>query len=211
MKILVLHSGGLDSTVCLVKAIREGHDVVSLGIDYGQRHRIEMEYAKCQCLKYEVPRKIIRLEWDKPQRELPLKRSIQEIKTSVSSAFLPGRNLLFLSIASAEAVGIGANEIWAGINCIDYSGYPDCTPSFVSAFQNVLSTAVPGGPTLQVPLLHNTKPEIAALAKNLGIERSETWSCYQPKIHENGISPCDECDACILHRLAWEGIPKGSL
>jgi len=211
MKILVLHSGGLDSTVCLIEAIREGHDVVSLGIDYGQRHRIEMEYAQRQCLKYGVSRKVIRLEWDKPQRELPIKRSADEIRRAVSTAFLPGRNLLFFSIACVEAAGIGADEIWAGINCIDFSGYPDCTPSFVSAFQNALLAAVPGGPKLHVPLLHKTKPEIAAIAKGLGIGRGETWSCYRPKFHENGISPCDECDACVLHQFAWEGKTKGDL
>lgn len=210
MKILILHSGGLDSTVCLIKAIKEGHDVISLGIDYGQRHKIEMEYAKRQCLKHEVTRKVIRMEWDKPQRELPTKRSVEEIRGAVSTAFLPGRNLLFFSIASVEAAGIGADEIWAGVNCVDFSGYPDCTPAFVSAFQNVLSNAIPGGPKLQVPLLHNTKPEIAAIAKSLGIGRGETWSCYQPKFHENGVSPCDECDACVLHRFAWDGIPKGN-
>lgn len=203
-KILVLHSGGLDSTVCLFTALNSGSEVVSLGIDYGQRHRVELEYANNQCALHNIERKLVKLEWDKPIREMPVDRSIEEIKANVSSAFLPGRNLTFFSIACAEAAGVGADEVWTGINAVDFSGYPDCTPDFFNSFRSTLSLAMPDGPQLLAPLLFKTKPEIALMAKNIGINKGDTWSCYRPNFHTDGISPCAKCDACKLHNYAWE-------
>lgn len=203
-KIVVLHSGGLDSTVCVAMGLKAGHEVVSLGIDYGQRHRLELEYANAQCKRMGVERRVLKLEWNKPVREIPKNRTVEEIKSGVSSAFLPGRNIVFFSIACAEASGIGASEIWTGVNAIDFSGYPDCRPEFVDAFSKMLSLGAPGGPALVAPILHKTKPEIASLAKSLGIQKGDTWSCYAPEYHTKGISPCGKCDACVLHNQAWE-------
>ena len=98
MKAIVLHSGGLDSTLCLLMAIEAKHEVISLGIDYGQRHRIELEYASAQCHKYGIKRRLLRVEWDKSAREMPTGRSLDEIRSSVFPAFLPGRNSVFLSL-----------------------------------------------------------------------------------------------------------------
>ncbi len=204
MKALVLHSGGLDSTLCLLMAKEAGRTVVSLGIDYGQRHRIELEYALAQCRKYSIERRILRVEWDKPVRDIPIGRSLDEIRVGVSPAFLPGRNVIFLSLACAEAEGIGAEEVWIGVNAVDFSGYPDCRPEFIDAFKAMIKAAIPGGPEVVAPLLRMSKPVIATEARRLGLGRGDTWSCYQPRFTPGGISPCGQCDACVLHEHAWQ-------
>jgi 7-cyano-7-deazaguanine synthase len=192
-------------------AKQKGLDVLSLGIDYGQHHRIELEYANLQCKRFDVNRKIIRLEWDKPSfLKMPTDRSIEEMRKEVSPAFLPGRNAVFLAVACAEAAGIGASEVWIGVNAIDFSGYPDCQPDFISAFRRMTRLAIPGGPKIQAPLLRMTKPQIVQFAYRLGLKRGDVWCCYRPAITTAGIVPCGRCDACILHEYAWsEGI--GSL
>lgn len=202
-KRLVLHSGGLDSTVCLLQAFECGRDVTSLGIDYGQRHRIELDYAAAQCRKYGIPRRVIKMEWDKPIREIPKDREIAEIASTVSPAFLPARNLVFLAIACAEAGGVQATEVWIGVNAIDFSGYPDCRPEFIDSFRRMLDFGFPGGPRIVSPLIGLKKTQIAAEAKRLGIHRGDTWSCYEPAFSSDGIRPCERCDACKLHDYAW--------
>jgi 7-cyano-7-deazaguanine synthase len=204
MKALVLHSGGLDSTLCLLLAMEAKREVVSLGIDYGQRHRIELEYALAQCRKHGIERRVLRVEWDKPVRSMPTGRSLDEIRAGVSPAFLPGRNAVFLALACAEAAGIGAGEVWIGVNAVDFSGYPDCRREFVAAFQSMISLAIPSGPVIVAPLVRMSKPEIAAEARRLGLTPGDTWSCYQPRLTAQGVSPCRECDACILHDHAWQ-------
>ncbi len=203
-KVVVLHSGGLDSTLCLLLAREAGHHVVSLGIDYGQSHRLELDYAIDQCRRFDVDRHVLRVQWDKPNREIPTLRSLAEIRSKVSPAFLPARNVVFLTLACAEATGIGAEEVWIGINAIDFSGYPDCRPEFFEAFKAMMKLAVPDGPQIKAPLLFMSKPEIAAEAKRLGIGPGETWSCYQPQFTVQGIVPCKKCDACVLHDYAWD-------
>lgn len=205
MKALVLHSGGLDSTLCILLAQEMKREVISLGIDYGQRHRIELEYAQVQCEKYGVERRVLNVVWEKAYREIPIGRSVNEIHAGISPAFLPGRNAVFLTLACADAAGIGAGEVWIGVNSVDYSGYPDCRPEFIEAFQNMINFAIPNGPKIVVPLQQMSKPEIAAKARNLGLLPGDTWSCYRPQITPRGIVPCGECDACILHDLAWRG------
>lgn len=202
-KIIVLHSGGLDSTVCLLKAKKRGYDILSLGIDYGQHHRIEIEYANIQCKRLNIPRKIIRLEWDKPLHKIPTNRSIEEMKKGISPAFLPGRNVVFLALACAEASGIGASEVWIGVNAVDFSGYPDCKPAFIDAFRKMIYLAIPKGPKIRAPLLRMTKPQIAYLGYRLGLRQGDIWCCYQPIITSVGLEPCRKCDACILHEYAW--------
>ena len=202
-KAVVLHSGGLDSTVCLLMAIEQGRKVISLGIDYGQKHRIELEYARQQCTTHKVERKVLKVEWDKPPRSHPIDRTIDEMRREISPAFLPGRNVVFLSLACAEAVGIGAEEVWVGVNAIDYSGYPDCQPRFVDAFKEMIKEAIPVTPTVIAPLLSMSKPAIAQEAYRLGLRQGDTWCCYQPVVTRRGIEPCRHCDACILNEYAW--------
>jgi len=203
VKAVVLHSGGLDSTLCLLMAIEKQREVVSVGIDYGQEQRIELDYAQRQCQRFGVRRRVLKLEWDKPETHFPRNRSPEDMRESVSPAFLPGRNILFLGLGVAEARGIAAQEVWIGVNAVDYSGYPDCRPEFVDAYRRMLELGVPGGPAVMAPLQNMTKPEIAIEAARLGLKEGDTWSCYTPQRRGSEWTPCNECDACILHNLAW--------
>jgi 7-cyano-7-deazaguanine synthase len=204
--VLVLHSGGLDSTTCLLAAQNEGHRVLSLGIDYGQAARAELQYANQQCESRSINRQVIKVEWAKPLRHMPLNRTIEEIRRSASTAFLPGRNALFLALALAHAAGVNAKRVVIGINCIDFSGYPDCTPKFLAAFTAMAQAADPLGPVISAPLLLKSKPEIARMAYALGLRRGDTWSCYRPTGGSEHPSPCGACDACSLHEHAWSHV-----
>jgi 7-cyano-7-deazaguanine synthase len=205
-KIVVLHSGGLDSTVCLLMARKTDANVLSLGFDYGQRHKIELDYAAAQCERFRVTRKVLKLGWDKPPREVPKDRSLEEIRTGVSPAFLPGRNMIFLALGAAEAVGLGARELWIGVNSIDFSGYPDCRPEFIDAFRLAAHRAIPGGPEVVAPLQTLSKPEIAKRAQAEGLTETDTWSCYRPDGPPGAPTPCRRCDACRLHMYAWQAL-----
>lgn len=205
-RVVVLHSGGLDSTVCLLEARAKGYEVLSLGINYNQRHQVELAYAAQQCSRFDIERRVISVAWDKPARQIPIGRDVREIRSGTSVAFLPGRNGVFLMLAAAEAAGVGAAEVWTGVNSIDYSGYPDCRPAFIESFRKMLALAIPKGPRLMAPLQRKTKPQIARAAKRLGLGRYDTWSCYRPQVVESGLSPCGVCDACRLHAFAWEGV-----
>jgi 7-cyano-7-deazaguanine synthase len=156
-------------------------------------------------MRFGVDRRVIHVSWDKPRRVIPKNRTLSEIRRGVSPAFLPGRNGVFLMLATAEAAGLHADEVWTGINSIDFSGYPDCRPEFLKSFRKMLSFAIPTGPKIVAPLQTKSKPSIGRLAKRLGLRSEDTWSCYRPKVTKSGISPCNECDACKLHGLAWRG------
>jgi 7-cyano-7-deazaguanine synthase len=202
-KAVVLHSGGLDSTVCLLLAVESGAEVTSVGINYNQRHAIELHYANAQCRKRAIDRIVLQVAWSKPERVIPERRTLDEMRSSVSPAFLPGRNAIFLSLALAEAAARGASEVWIGVNAVDFSGYPDCRPEFIDAFQQMAEKAIPDGPIVIAPLLNWTKAQIAEEAIRLGLVKGDTWSCYTPAISEAGLLPCGMCDACILHEHAW--------
>ena len=123
-KILVLHSGGLDSTTCLLAAQSEGHEVLSLGVDYGQHAGIELKFAARQCELWNIPRQIVTVEWAKPVREIPVNRGLEAIRRGGSTAFLPGRNAMFLALAVAHAAGVNASRVQIGINCIEFIWIP---------------------------------------------------------------------------------------
>lgn len=206
---LVLHSGGLDSTVCLLLAKEQADVVYSLGIDYGQRHRVEMEYAAAQCRRLGIQRHVIKVEWTKPTRDMPLDRNLESIRASgVSSAFLPARNSVFLTLGFAEAAGLHVESVWIGVNAVDYSGYPDCRPDFIASFRTMMGKAMPNAPALMTPLITLSKPEIASEAQRLGLKRGDTWSCYRPAIDKDGLHPCGRCDACVLEDYAWNQAPS---
>lgn len=205
-RILVLHSGGMDSTVCLYAAHRAGHEVISLGIDYGQRLSVEMTFADQHCAALGLRREVIRVHWQKPDRDIPLDRNVDDMRASVSPAFLPSRNVVFLALATAHAAGLVADEVQIGLNCVDFSGYPDCTVEFFEAFKGMLRIANPEGPELTAPLLTMSKREIAVLAKDLGLGEWDTWSCYRPQLRDGAVTPCGQCDACRLHAHAWDEV-----
>jgi 7-cyano-7-deazaguanine synthase len=206
MRVLVLHSGGMDSTTCLYKAHRDGAEVFSLGIDYGQNLAVELMFAQRHCDALGVPRDVVKVNWRKPERQIPMGRSVSEMRASISPAFLPARNSVFLSIACAYAAGIEAQEVHTGINSVEFSGYPDCTPNFMNAFSAMMTIANPGGAHIVAPLLNMDKAAIAALARDLGIGEHDTWSCYRPELREGSVVPCRQCDACRLHDHAWRAI-----
>ncbi len=203
-KAVVLHSGGLDSTVCLLLAQSRGRDAYSLGINYGQRQQIELEFANRQCERFGIERRIVDVSWQKPEIYIPKDRTVAEMKTGIAPTFLPGRNAVFLALACAEAAGAGANEVWLGVNAVDYSGYPDCRGSFLEAFRAMWKEAVPTPPRIVAPLVRLSKPQIAALAGELGLAPGDTWSCYAPEEKNDATRPCGHCDACLLHAHAWD-------
>jgi 7-cyano-7-deazaguanine synthase len=203
-RVVVLHSGGMDSTVCLYQAASDGHEVLSLGIDYGQRLSVEKLFAERQCASRGIDREVLNVAWKKPTRDIPTDRDVQTIRAGVSSAFLPSRNIVFLSLGHAHACGWGADELHIGLNCVDYSGYPDCTVEFFDSYVAMLAVGSPRGPTLSAPLLRKGKREIATQAKALGLAKTSTWSCYRPQILDGKVAPCGICDACKLHEFAWK-------
>lgn len=205
-RVLVLHSGGMDSTVCLYQAHHDGHEVISLGMDYGQRLSVELMFAKRHCENLGIPRQVVRVDWSKPDRVIPTGRVVETMSADISPAFLPGRNVVFLSLACAHAAGVGADEVQIGLNCVDFSGYPDCTVEFFASFRAMMAIANPEAPALTAPLLELSKREIAVKAKGLGLGEWDTWSCYQPQMVNGSVSPCHVCDACRLHAHAWATI-----
>jgi len=205
---IVLHSGGLDSTVCLLLARRHGREPISLGLNYGQQHDVELAYAARQCARFNIPRRVIDVKWDRPAIDIPRDRSVDEMKAGIAPTFVPGRNAVFLALACAETAGADASEVWLGVNAVDYSGYPDCRESFLQAFRAMWAEAVPNPPRIIAPLVTMTKPEIAALARDLGLAPGETWSCYAPDMSGAEPKPCGHCDACLLHNHAWADADK---
>jgi 7-cyano-7-deazaguanine synthase len=201
---VVLHSGGLDSTACLLLARKHGRTPLSLGISYGQRHDIELRFAAEQCQRFGIERRVVDVNWQKPNVEIPQDRTLEEMKSGIAPTFVPGRNAVFLALACAEAAGLGATEVWLGVNAVDYSGYPDCRESFLQSFRAMWAEAVPHPPRIVAPLVQMTKPQIAALAYELGLSQGDTWSCYAPETTGNQPVPCGHCDACHLHDLAWQ-------
>lgn len=202
-KCIVLHSGGLDSTVCLLLARSRGRDPRSMGLNYGQRQQIELDFARRQCERFGIERHVVDVVWQKPDIHVPKDRTVAEMKAGIAPTFLPGRNAVFLALACAEAAGVGATEVWLGINAVDFSGYPDCRGTFLDAFRTMWAEAVPNPPRIVAPLVNLTKPQIAALARELGLQPGETWSCYAPEESDGEVHPCGHCDACLLHQHAW--------
>lgn len=204
---LVLHSGGLDSTVCLGLARQAGYDVWTLSFAYGQRHAAELAAAAAVADALAIPpaqRRVLPLERIfsgsalTGELAVPLDRSAAEIGVGVPDTYVPARNLVFLSLAVAIAEPLGCRDLFIGVNALDYSGYPDCRPEFIAAFARAanLGTATPL--TVHTPLVAKTKAEIARLGHDLGLPLERTLSCYL------GQRPaCGRCDACQLRRRGF--------
>lgn len=209
-KAVVLVSGGLDSAVTLFVAIDKGYNCHCLIFDYGQRHKKEIASARA-IAKYagaEFHVLKLRFPWkgssllDKGMR-LPSDRSVAEIKKGIPSTYVPGRNTIFLSIASSFAEAIGAKAIFIGAHFEDSSGYPDCRKEYLEAFNKVVRLGTKAGLenrlALKFPLIGKTKKEIIALGKRLGVPFGLTWSCYK-----GGARPCTRCDSCILRAKGFK-------
>jgi 7-cyano-7-deazaguanine synthase len=212
---VVLLSGGLDSTTCLALATREGFAVHALSFRYGQRHAHEVEAARRIAARYAVARHVV-VDIDlrvfggsalTADLAVPKDRPAEELaREEVPVTYVPARNTIFLSYALALAETAGARDLFIGVNALDYSGYPDCRPEYVRAFERLANLATRAGVEaaargelairLRTPLLDLTKAGIVALGLSLGVDYAETTSCYDPDPATGAA--CGHCDACAL-------------
>ncbi|MEW6442762.1 MAG: 7-cyano-7-deazaguanine synthase QueC [bacterium] len=211
---IILLSGGVDSTTCLAIAREEGRELYALSFRYGQRHLQELDRAARIAVRFGVKRHIV-VDFDMRTiggsaltagGEIPKGRDPDAIAAGgIPSTYVPARNTVFLSFALAWAEVIGALEIFIGVNAIDFSGYPDCRPAFIEAFQRLVEVAtragVEGRPVrIRAPLLHMTKAEIIAKGLSLGVDYAMTHSCYDPPADRPA---CGRCDSCLLRRKGF--------
>ncbi|HEX9564273.1 MAG TPA: 7-cyano-7-deazaguanine synthase QueC [Gemmatimonadaceae bacterium] len=203
---VVLLSGGLDSTTLVAMARQEGYAVHALTFRYGQRHALEVEAARRVAAHYGVVRHVV-LDIDlrtfggsalTADLEVPRDRALDD--GGIPITYVPARNTIFLSYAVGWAEVLGARDLFIGVNALDYSGYPDCRPEYIAAFECMANLAtragVEGRPlTIHAPLQHLTKREIVTLGLSLGVDFGMTTSCYDPA---PGGAACGHCDACQL-------------
>lgn len=213
-KAVVLLSGGLDSATCLAIAKSGGFDVYTLSIDYGQRHRIELERAaKIATAARVVEHRTVSIDLRSlggsaltSSLEVPKSRSADEMGKGIPVTYVPARNTIMLSIALGYAETLGAFDIFIGANVLDYSGYPDCRPAFLNAFATLANlgtkSGVEGTGTFQIhaPLLQMTKADIIREGTNLGVDYSNTLSCYDPDVLGRS---CGNCDSCFLRKKGF--------
>ena len=210
MKAVVLLSGGLDSATVLAMAKREGRECLALSITYGQRHQVELDAARRVAAAIGVAEHVVHTLDLRVFGASALTADIDVPKDAVGAAgipvtYVPARNTIFLSLALGFAEARGASEIWLGVNEVDSSGYPDCGPEFIEAFQEVIFHGTRSGverrePRLVAPLLRLTKGEIIRRGTVLGVDYSITHSCYDPV----GGLACGHCDSCLLRRRGFE-------
>ena len=206
MSSVVILSGGLDSTVCMGVAAATGRALVAVTFDYGQRHHVELERAAAVAAHYRAEHLVVRLDASQWGGSALTDTSITVPDASDSLAapdripvtYVPGRNLIFLSVAMGVAEARDADDVYIGINALDYSGYPDCRPEFVESFAATAALAlkrgVEGRPVqISTPLASLTKAGIVALGLEVGAPLELTWSCYR-----GGAVPCGTCDSCAL-------------
>ena len=206
---VILVSGGLDSATVLAFAKAGGFTPYALTFDYGQRHRFELEAARRVCQAQGVAKQVV-LNIDlRPfggsaltsELEVPKDRNAEEMSAGIPITYVPARNTVFLSLALGWAETLGAADLFIGVNAVDYSGYPDCRPEFISSFQQMANLATKVGVEqgaywkIHTPLIHLTKGEIIRAGLKMGVDYSLTHSCYDPA--SDGRS-CGHCDSCQL-------------
>ena len=210
-----LLSGGLDSSTCLALARRDGYGCYALSFDYGQRHRIELEAAKRVADAVGVERHlVVNLGLNAiggsaltDDIDVPKSRAPDEMAHGIPITYVPARNTIFLSYALAWAEVLEASDIFIGVNALDYSGYPDCRPEFIDAYERMANLATKAGVegrtkvTIHAPLLRLGKAEIVKLAHELGLDFGLTHSCYDP---DPSGRACGQCDSCLLRRKGFE-------
>jgi 7-cyano-7-deazaguanine synthase len=209
-----LLSGGLDSSTCLALARRDGYECYALSFDYGQRHRVELEAAARMAASIGVrEHRIARIDLRvfgasalTADIEVPKHRSAAEMTQGIPVTYVPARNTIFLSYALAWAEVLEASDIFIGVNALDYSGYPDCRPEFIHAFENMANLATKAGIEgrtaihIHAPLIALGKADIVRLAAQLGLDFTLTHSCYDP---DREGRPCGQCDSCLLREKGF--------
>jgi 7-cyano-7-deazaguanine synthase len=219
-KAVILSSGGIDSTTAMAMAKSEGFELYSLSFDYGQRHVVELEASKrtaeaLGCLRHLV----LRIDMGSiggsaltADIAVPHGRSEAAMGKGIPITYVPARNTIFLSHALAWAEVLGAADIFIGVNAVDYSGYPDCRPEYILAFEAMANLAIKAAVegklriAIRTPLIDMTKAEIIRRGVVLGIDYGHTHSCYDP---DGKGRACGECDSCLLRRKGFRdaGIP----
>lgn len=206
---VVLLSGGLDSTTVLALATNAGYAVNALTFRYGQRHDIEITRAQRIAKRWNVARHVVcdidlRLFGGSAltaEIDVPKDRDASEMGEGIPITYVPARNTIFLSFALAWAEVLGANDLLIGVNALDYSGYPDCRPEYIAAYEQMANLATRAGvegtarTRILTPLIAMTKAQIIRTGLALGVDYSETISCYDPAADG---TPCEHCDACVL-------------
>lgn len=219
-KAVVLLSGGLDSTTTFAVAVAAGFELYALSFRYGQRHKVELQAARRVAEQMRVAEHVIvdidlrmfggsALTDDIP---VPKKRSAQEMGDGIPVTYVPARNTIFLSFALAWAETLNAQDIFVGMNALDYSGYPDCRPEYIEAYERMANLATKAGVEgrqqlkIHAPLINLTKAQIIREGAKLGVDYSLTVSCYDPSPEGEA---CGECDACLLRKkgFAEAGVP----
>lgn len=203
-------SGGLDSTTVLAVAKRDGFEPHALTFRYGQRHEFEIEAAKRIAVALGVPHIIAQIDLRAfggsaltSEIDVPKDRKLSDMNDGIPVTYVPARNTIFLSFALAYAEVIGASDVFIGVNALDYSGYPDCRPEYIEAYEKMANLATRAGVEgtqrmkIHTPLIALTKAQIARLGTDLGVDYSVTSTCYDPA--SDGAA-CGRCDACILRR-----------
>lgn len=207
-KAVILVSGGLDSATALAIARDQGFELHAISFDYGQRHRHELNAAEAICNANDVVTRVVfpvataifrgsALTNDIP---VPHNRDESDLSAGIPVTYVPARNTIFLAVALGLAESIGAYDLFVGVNAVDYSGYPDCRPEYIAAFEELASLATKVGVEgqrirIHAPLITMTKAEIIRTGLGLGVDYGLTHSCYDPR--EDGAS-CGECDSCQL-------------
>jgi len=211
---VVLLSGGLDSATVAALAQQEGYRIYALSIDYGQRHRFELDAARQVAAALQVEQhKILSIDLAAlggsaltDDIEVPTGRSEDQMASGIPITYVPARNTVMLSLALGYAEVLGAADIFIGVNAVDYSGYPDCRPEFIEAFEHLANLATKASVEgqlrfrIQAPLIKMTKAEIIKRGVQLGVDYGLTHTCYAP--NEQGIS-CGRCDACQLRQKGF--------
>jgi 7-cyano-7-deazaguanine synthase len=209
MKAVCLLSGGLDSTTCLAWALRHGYEPYALSFDYGQRHSVELEAARkvaemLGAAAHRTAKIDLRVFGHSALTDdiaVPKGRDEAQMGTGIPVTYVPARNTIFLSFALAWAETLEASDIFIGVNALDYSGYPDCRPEYIAAFESMANLATKAGVEgrthvkIHTPLIQLSKAGIVRLAAELGVPFRLTHSCYDP---DPAGRPCGQCDSCLL-------------
>ena len=206
---VILVSGGLDSATVLAEAVADGYDCYALSFDYSQRHQVELNAARKICAQFGVrEHKIIKLDLTQIGGSALTDDSIavpEGESSGIPVTYVPARNTIFLSIALGWAEVLAADRIFVGVNAVDYSGYPDCRPEYISAFEAMANLATKMGVEessirIMTPLIDLTKAEIIQKGVGLGVDYSQTVSCYQA---DDQGRACGRCDSCRLRKLGF--------